>query len=142
MRGLCHDLRTNRRNDGGNGTAFRLSSIMRKAKVLNRLFCCSYLPERIRFRQIIWHISVANSWTLNCTQTKSSRNWKNRWSQCFPSTRFIIQKQKHSLIRKNCMKYSMRWMPESEAGCCTRTNGMPTLDFRRLVYIWQWRRTR
>ena len=24
MRGLCHDLRTNRRNDGGNGTAFRL----------------------------------------------------------------------------------------------------------------------
>jgi len=24
-------------------------------------------------------------------------------------------------------------MPESEAGCCTRTNGMPTLDIRRLV---------
>ena len=37
---------------------------------------------------------------------------------------------------------SMRWMPEFEAGCCTRTNGMPTLDFRRLVYLWQTKRIR
>ena len=105
-------------------------------------FCCFSLLERIHFQQIMWHISVANSWTLNCTRIKNCRNWKNKWRQCLPSMKFITQKQNYSLIRKNCMKYSMRWMPESEAGCCTRTNGMPTLDFRRLVYIWQWRKTR
>ena len=32
IEGRCHDLRTNRRNDGGNGTAFRLPSFCRGRK--------------------------------------------------------------------------------------------------------------
>ena len=32
LRGLCHDLRTNRRNDGRDGAAFRLSSLCGRRK--------------------------------------------------------------------------------------------------------------